>query len=208
MRPILERQPVFNGEGWFKEMMSGTVEQDNSVAQKTDSALVEAAATGDADSFTELCRRYYPSMVAIAHSILGDRHLAEDAAQQTFAKAAVNLPGLRRNSRFAAWLAAICRNAARDMARKVADVPDCEAFARLARPGGDDDSVEAVREAIGKLSASAREVIFLRFYDGMPYGQISNVLGISEQAINGRLRRAKKQIGAYLQRKGFREALL
>jgi len=34
-------------------------------------------------------------MVAIAHSILGDRHLAEDAAQQAFAKAAVKLPQFR-----------------------------------------------------------------------------------------------------------------
>ena len=48
------------------------------MAQEPDSALVEAAAKGDGDSFTELCRRYYPAMVAIAHSMLGDRHLAED----------------------------------------------------------------------------------------------------------------------------------
>ena len=49
---------------------------------KPDSVLVEAAIGGDADSFTELCRRYYPAMVAIAHSVLGDRDRAEDAAQQ------------------------------------------------------------------------------------------------------------------------------
>jgi len=62
--------------------------------QEPDTTLVEAAIDGDPESFTELCRRYYPSMVAIAHSLLGDRHLAEDAAQETFAKAAVKLPEL------------------------------------------------------------------------------------------------------------------
>ncbi|MHC4543494.1 MAG: RNA polymerase sigma factor, partial [Planctomycetota bacterium] len=56
---------------------------------------------------------------------------------------------------------------------------------------------------LNKLSAPAREVIFLRFYDGMSYEQISAVLGISEQAINGRLRRAKKKMANYLRRNGF-----
>lgn len=45
--------------------------------REPDLVLVQAAINGDADSFTELCRRYYPAMVAIAHSVLGDRHRAE-----------------------------------------------------------------------------------------------------------------------------------
>ncbi|GAH33211.1 unnamed protein product, partial [marine sediment metagenome] len=64
---------------------------------------------GDADSFTELCRRYYPAMVAIAHSVLGDRHLAEDVAQQAFAKAALKLPQLKNKDKFAGWLAVILK---------------------------------------------------------------------------------------------------
>ena len=84
---------------------------------KPDSALVEQAVGGDGDSFTELCRRYYGALVAIGHSILGDRHLAEDAAQQALAKAAVNLPKLRKADQFGRWVAAICRNEARDLAR-------------------------------------------------------------------------------------------
>ncbi len=35
------------------------------MAQQPDSALVELALGGDADGFTELCRRYYPALVAI-----------------------------------------------------------------------------------------------------------------------------------------------
>ena len=55
------------------------MEKEKPVLPKPDLTLVERACDGDADSFTELCRRYYPAMVAIAHSVLGDRHLAEDA---------------------------------------------------------------------------------------------------------------------------------
>ena len=58
---------------------------------------------------------------------------------------------------------------------------------------------------MGQLPTEAREVIFLRFYDGLSYDQISTVLGISEQAINGRLRRAKKKLAQYLRRNGLGE---
>ena len=189
------------------KIMSGALEKEKSVAQKPDTVLVKAAINGNAEGFTELCRRYYPAMVAIAHSILGDRHLAEDAAQQAFAKAALKLPQLKKESRFAGWLAVICRNVAKDMARRSENLRTTDDLSTIAAKSRDDDSIaETVREAISKLSASAREVIFLRYYDGMSYEQISTVLGISEQAINGRLRRAKRKMAVYLRRNGFGEA--
>ncbi len=175
------------------------------MAQKPDTVLVKAAVNGDAEGFAELCQRYYPAMVAIAHSVLGDRHLAEDAAQQAFAKAAVRLPQLKKESRFAGWLAVICRNVAKDMARRTDNLHSTDDLSIAAAKSSNDETAEVVREAINKLSASARELVFLRFYDGMSYEQISAVLGISEQAINGRLRRAKKKMAGYLGRNGFGE---
>ena len=176
--------------------------------ESTDSVLVEAAVSGDCESFTELCRRYYPAMVAIAHSILGDRDAAEDAAQQTFAKAVRKLPQLKKKDKFAGWLAAICRNAAVDMARTAKRFCSTNDLSTIAAKPQQDNPTAIVREAIGRLSASDREVIFLRYYDGMTYENISAVLGISEQAINGRLRRAKKKIADYLRRNGFGEVRL
>lgn len=167
--------------------------------------LIREAIEGDGDCFTELCHRYYASMVAIGHSILGDRHLAEDAAQQAFAKAALKLPKLRKPDKFGPWLAAICRNAARDVGRArrefqgVPESPAEPAETNRANTG------PAVRAALGRLEPKAREVIYLRFYDGLSYERISEVLGISEQAINGRLRRAKKKLAVYLRRDGFDE---
>ena len=67
---------------------------------------------------------------------------------------------------------------------------------------------EAVKAALASLSASAREVMYLRFYDGMSYEHISAVRGISEQAINGRLRRAKRKLADYLSREGFGDVRL
>ena len=173
---------------------------------RPDNVLVEQAAKGDGDSFTELCRRYYGPMVAIGHAIIGDRHLAEDAAQQAFAKAAVNLPGLRKPEQFGRWVAAICRNEARDMARMRRGFQSDEPPELVEQGGPEVDEVgEAVKKALGRLPAEAKEVIYLRFYDGLSYEQISAVLGISEQAINGRLRRAKRQLAQHLRQDGFDE---
>ncbi|MBN1505628.1 MAG: sigma-70 family RNA polymerase sigma factor [Sedimentisphaerales bacterium] len=176
---------------------------------RADNMLVEQAVRGDGDSFTELCRRYYGAMVAIGHAIIGDRHLAEDAAQQAFAKAAANLPRLHKPDQFGRWVAAICRNEARDLAHVHRGAPTEEPPEMVGEGGTEpDETGEAVKKALGRLSAEAKEVIYLRFYDGLSYEQISAVLGISEQAINGRLRRAKKKLAQYLRRDGFDEVCL
>jgi len=185
--------------------MSKTPENKNSADMTPDLILVERALEGDADSFTELCRRYYPAMVAIAHSILDDRDLAEDAAQQGFANAVRKLGQLRKKSQFGSWLAAICRNVARNMLRMRIKHYCIEEDSATAVESQQDEAAESVREAISKLSSSAREMIFLRYYDGMSYEQMSAVLGLSRQAVNGKLRRAKKKIAEYLRRNVFGE---
>lgn len=170
-----------------------------------DNVLVERAMAGDGDSFTELCRRYYPAMVAVAHAILGDRHLAEDAAQQAFASAAMHLPRVRKTEQFGSWLAAICRHAARDVGRARRGFRRSEEWAGEAVEPDVDEAGPAVRAALERLGPKAREVIYLRFYDGLSYERIGEVLGISEQAINGRLRRAKKELAKHMRREGFGE---
>jgi RNA polymerase sigma-70 factor, ECF subfamily len=184
------------------------VGDDKLMTERPDRQLVESAQQGDGDSFTELCGRYYPAMVAIAHSVIGDRHLAEDAAQQAFAVAAVKLPELRHPDRFAGWLGVICRNSANDIGRKQQRICDVDKLSKLPARQDDSPDTEAVREAVAGLTPEAREVIYLRYYDGLPYERISKALGISEQAINGRLRRAKREIAEYLKRGGFHEGQL
>lgn len=178
------------------------------MTQKSDSELVHLALAGDGDSFSELCRRYYCAMVAIADSILGDRHLAEDAAQQAFAKAAMELPRLRRTDRYGYWLTTICRNAARDIVRHRRLTYEPQVQRSQVSGAKDDAETEVVREAMTRLSASAREIIYLRFYDGLSYEQISAVLRVSKQAINGRLRRAKRELARYLRKSGYCEVTL
>ena len=182
------------------------------VKDNTETNLVQAASNGDADSFSRLCERYYPAMVAIAYSQLADRGLAEDAAQEAFFVAFRDISKLKKANHFGRWLAKISRNIASDMAKarrrdKLIPIEDCDSVSN------DEDkqvnnNVEVVRRIISDLPVKIREVIYLRYYDKMSYQQISDMLGISQEAVNGRLRRAKKLIAKKLLRKGSVEVKL
>ena len=170
-----------------------------------DQILVRRALETDPESFGELCRRYYHSLVAVADSILLDHHLAEDAAQEALAAACRQLPRLKKPERFGPWIVAICRNVAKDMLRERQKqrkpVEVCQEHESNCQ---DDDQKAILAEALQQLPQHLREVIFLRFYNEMSYEQMAKVLGATEQMIDGRLRRAKKKIAAYLTKKGFR----
>jgi RNA polymerase sigma-70 factor (ECF subfamily) len=169
-----------------------------------DHILVQRALQADPESFGELCRRYYPSLVAVADSVLLDHHAAEDAAQEALAAACRQLALLNKPERFGPWVAAICRNVAKDMLQDIQKrrkpieaYPDCQSDYQ------DDEQNAILAEVLQQLPQHLREVIFLRFYNEMSYEQMAAVLGATEQAIDGRLRRAKKKIAVYLKRKGF-----
>ena len=170
-----------------------------------DDILVRRALQADPESFEHLCRRYYSSLIAVADSILMDRHLAEDAAQEALACTCRQLPRLRRPERFGPWVMAICRNVAKDMLRdrmrQREPVEDHRPQDRAPQDG--DTQGEVLTEALRQLPQRLREVVFLRFYDGMSYEQMAKILGATPQSIDGRLRRAKKQIAAFMRTNGF-----
>ena len=176
------------------------------MTEKLQTELVEAALDGNIDSFGQLARRYYASMVAVAYSILADHQLAEDAAQEAFARALTSLSKLRKPDKFAPWLAQICRNVAKDMVAAKSRPINPRDLSRAPDSNKPDDSIEVVRRAIEQLNVSAREVIVLRYYNGLSYEEISSVLGISRATINGRLTRAKRKMAKYLKRDGFLES--
>jgi RNA polymerase sigma-70 factor (ECF subfamily) len=170
----------------------------------SETQLVKAAQNGHLESFGALYQRYHSPMVALAYSMLGDRDLAEDAAQEVFAAACRDIGNLKSKDRFAAWLAGICRNVARQMLRanKVKPVAPNNELEAQSRDDMEDRR-EVIRRAVWSLRETERELIVLRYFDGFSQARISEVLGISPQAVNGRLVRAKRKIAEYLKRNGL-----
>lgn len=169
---------------------------------KSEERLVEAVQNGHLQSFGTLYERYYGSMVTLAYSVLGDVQLSEDAAQEAFAIACRDLPKLKSKDKFAAWLGGICRNVARRMGRSKGKTVVLNEH--VPAENQKEKYRNAVRQAVWKLRAVDREPLILRYYDNMPYNQIASVLGVSPQAVHGRLTRAKRKIADYLKRNGFK----
>jgi len=67
------------------------------------SILVTNAQTGNYDAFNGLVRRFQDMAVGYAYAIIGDFQLAEDAAQEAFVGAWLELPRLREPAAFAGW---------------------------------------------------------------------------------------------------------
>ncbi len=166
--------------------------------------LVEAAKNGDIESFGALYRCYYSAMAALAYSMLDDKDLANDAAQETFAAACDKIGSLKSKEKFSAWLAGICRNISRQMlkAKKTKMVSLDNDY-----PDKDEDALgnrrDMIRQAVRQLCPEERELIVLRYYDNLPYERIASVLDISVQAVNGRLVRTKRKIAKYLKCNGL-----
>ena len=171
--------------------------------EQSDAVLIEAAQGGNLDSFGALYQRYHNPIVALAYAQLGDKHAAEDAAQEVFAIACRDLASLRSRDKFGAWLGGICRNVTRQMLRKQsrpAPVPDDPP-----EENGPErkERWDAVRRAVWKLADAERELIVMRYFNGFSQARISEVLDITPSAVNGRLVRAKRKVAEFLKRDGF-----
>ena len=172
----------------------------------SETKLVEAAQNGCVESFGILYERYYIYMTALAFSILANRELAEDAAQETFAVACDKIGTLKNKNKFASWIASICRNVSRQMLRTrriklVAFENDYEVpFSQEIR---NELPQIAIKKALENLKDLERELIVMRYFDNFSYCRIASVLNISEQAVHGRLIRTKRKIAKYLKRNGI-----
>jgi len=180
--------------------------------EHSDAVLVEAAQQGRLDSFGALYQRYHNPIVALAYAQLGDKHSAEDAAQEVFAIACRDLRSLRDRDKFGAWLGGICRNVCRQMLRvktRAAPLPGDRAGADWESNAAQDDGPEqqeqwdAVRRAVWQLPTEERELIVMRYFNGFSQARISQVLDLTPAAVNGRLTRAKRKIAELLERSGF-----
>ncbi|MFQ5426018.1 MAG: RNA polymerase sigma factor [Gaiellales bacterium] len=79
---------------------------------ESDAQVVERARAGDLDAFDELVRRYSGRVYGMLARIVGDRALAEDAAQETFVRAWRAIGNFRGDAKFSTWLYRIAVNEA------------------------------------------------------------------------------------------------
>ena len=167
-------------------------------------ALVERfSRTKDPEAFAALVASTRPWLVSMCARLLGgDRHAAEDVAQDSYLKAFRLLANGGSTLDFRAWLAAVARNACIDELRKIHAVP----VSRLPEPDAhvdDEPGLDAPLErAWTALHPRQRRLIFLREVMGMSYREIADETAATLPAVETALFRAKASLRRHYRRAG------
>ncbi len=153
-------------------------------------------------AFGELVQRFQDMAFGYAYSVLGDFHLAEDAAQEAFVTTYQQLDKLRDPSAFAGWLRQIVRTACNRLLRhaEAATTPLESAESVVAKESGPAQQVEKIEmrdevlAAIQSLSEPERTATTLFYINGYSQKDIAQFLEVSAPTVNNRLRTSRKQL--------------
>ncbi|MBI4545286.1 MAG: sigma-70 family RNA polymerase sigma factor [Gemmatimonadetes bacterium] len=153
-------------------------------------AEIQRARGGDGQALERLVARYLGDVYDVALRVLGERELAEDAAQTALVNALRALDGFRGESSFRTWLLRITVNTARSLARRRRQRREVFLDAAAGVPGGDDvgraallrAEAERVRLALERLPPKQRLAVTLRIYQDLSYREIGTVIDCSEGA--------------------------
>ncbi|MDQ3691995.1 MAG: RNA polymerase sigma factor, partial [Chloroflexota bacterium] len=134
------------------------------------------AAQVDRAAFGTLYRRYLDPVYGYCFYLLGDHHDAEDATERTFLAALGAIDRFRdEGATFRAWLFRIAHNQLVNVLRtRSRERTDPRDLVEEPAPGADParlvmlaDDARQLRAALWRLSEDRRQVVVLRFVDGL-----------------------------------------
>ena len=158
---------------------------------------------GDESALTELVKTYRGSLTNYLFSIVHDRDLAEDLAEDTFVKLLVKRPPLRKDASFKTWLYTVGRNLALDHLRKtkrrneVGEEPLAFAEAAVGDPAAlliEKEERKALLAAMERLRPSYRQILQLSCFEGFGVGECARILKKEKRAVSVLLHRAREAL--------------
>jgi len=144
----------------------------------TDKEYVERCRDGHPEDFGWLVERYQKPLFSYLVARVGDGQEAEEAAQESFVRAFLSLKKLRKAESFYAWLLGIAGRVAREQFRaRVRDQQHNEVTESLPANAADHSPDYPFEEAIATLPEAYRQVILLRYYEGLSCQEMATRLG-------------------------------
>ena len=174
----------------------------------TEQELIAQARAGDPNAFERLVRDNQDRVYSLCLRMAGDRHEAEDLAQEVFLKAWQGLASFRGESKFSTWLFRLAANLCIDAQRKrerrrgvepavSLDDPD-SSWREPSDPRQDPqrqlertERSRALDRALTRLSDDQRQIVVLRELAGLSYQEISQRLGLDLGTVKSRLARGR-----------------
>lgn len=166
---------------------------------------------GDSDAYADLVNRHQRRLLGLLAHACGSRELAEDLAQETFARVYRKLHLFEGRSSFYTWLCRVAMNLLANERRKkrLENQTGRDGFEMTLLSSGQssvaekkveqDELRQCVHAAIGMMDIERRAVLLLRDFDGMDYEQISESLDIPIGTVRSRLHRARLELKSILE---------
>jgi len=153
--------------------------------------LVLRAQTGDEGALTELVNLYSPRLRYYLRKMLPQRgEQAEDMLQETWCDVVRSIASLKDAAAFPAWLYRISRDRAWRLLRKERPESPLDAEnvpAAAAEPEFTPEDAAAVHAALAELPEEQREVLVLRFVEGLSYEEIADICAAPLGTVRSRL---------------------
>lgn len=175
-------------------------------AAADETGLVLRAGRGDREAFAKLTQRHLASVVGISRRMLHDDAEAEDVAQETFlrlwrlgATLEIGPQGIRPWLRRVASNLCIDRMRGRNKVTVTDELPEVPDAPRQLSGIEANETSARVDAALKELPERQRQALVLFHFEGMSQVEVGQVMGISDEAVESLLARARRQLKTALQ---------
>jgi RNA polymerase sigma-70 factor (ECF subfamily) len=168
-------------------------------AADADRQLMRRLGRGDDEALALLVRRHSGRMIGVASRLLGSAADAEDAVQRAFIRCHAHARAYREEWSVTTWLYRILTNICVDEIRRRrarGDAAAAEGNGTAYRDGV--DTRLDVQRALRQVPNEARTLLVLRYVEGLSYGELARVRGITVNTVKSQLKRGKTILKAAL----------
>ena len=184
----------------------------------SDAELARLALAGSPAAYSALVERYASPAVRIAARLVSDRTVAEELAQEAFVRAFSRLDTYDQTRKFSSWFFQILRTVTIDyLRRRRVDTVSLDGLLSSGHAEPVDDShghspedeaerralADALTVAISQLRQEFREVVVLKYVEGLSVDEIAGILNLPEGTVKTHLYRARKDLAAALTTAGW-----
>lgn len=174
--------------------------------QKTDAENIDIVLKGDSNAYANLVLKYKTPIFNLACRMTGDLSEAEDLTQETFIRAYVHLSKFQTDRSFFTWLYSISINLIRNHLKSVSRRRRHEneiVFTGKGKSASGHQPPENVpaeseenllKKCLLRLPEDLREVIVLRYYQGLSFEEIAKITGKSQSAVKMRTYRGLEKL--------------
>ena len=160
-----------------------------------DAAAIHRCRKGEQEAFRHLVEAYQRQAVAHATAILGNRDDAQDAVQEAFVDAFRAIKSFDESRAFYPWFYVLLRNRCYKIAgrrREAENIDDVDVVAP--RSGPPTEETIALQRALHSLDREDREIVTLKYLDGLSYDELAERLQITKGTVMSRLFHARRRL--------------